>query len=99
MNYSINDGNAYETAESLDEAAGIIEDWYDFLLDQGQINVLPAPDLDASSVDALQASIDRWENEIAEKLGKKPWSGHGTYYVSAASEAGFQLTVEVEENA
>ena len=55
---------------------------------------MPDPDLDASSLDALQGSIEQWESRIAEATGHQAFQGHGNYYVSAAAKMGLRLTVE-----
>lgn len=92
--YRITDGNAQESADSLDEAESIVEDWYDYLVSDEEINEVPTPDLDASSVDALNDSIRTWEQAIAQAMGKKDFAGHGNYLVTAADEAGLDLRVE-----
>lgn len=97
--YKITDGNATETAATLTEAADIAAEWYGFLADDGKVETVPDADLDASTLDALNASIGRWEARIAEAAGKKDFAGHGSYYVSAAARMGLRLAVreEVEE--
>ena len=91
--YKISDGNATETASTLHEAASIAEDWYDYMVDEGRIPDACNPDLDDSSLDALNKSIRAWENRIAEACGKKSWAGHGNYYVSAGDSMGLNLSV------
>lgn len=91
--YRITDGNATETATSLHEAASLCEDWYDYMVDEGRIPDACMPNLDDSSLDALNKSIQAWEQRIAAALGKKDWYGHGNYHVSAASAAGLNLQV------
>lgn len=93
--YEISDGNATEYAATLEEAEGILEDWYDYLVDDGKLDELPAPNLDSEDLDALCASVAKWENEIAEAMGKESFAGHGNYYVSAADRAGLSLTIEI----
>lgn len=92
--YRITDGNAHESADSLDEAESMVEDWYDYLVSDEKINEVPTPDLDASSVDALNDSIRSWEQAIAQAMGKKDFAGHGSYLVTAADAAGLNLRVE-----
>ena len=92
--YRITDGNAHESTDSLDEAESIIEDWYDYLVSDEKINEVPTPDLDATSVEALNDSIRTWEQAIAQAMGKKDFAGHGNYLVTAADEAGLNLRVE-----
>lgn len=92
--YRISDGNATEYSASLEDAESIVEDWYDYLANDGKLDSVPSPDLDSSSLDALNASIGRWEEQIAEACGRKAFAGHGNYYVSAASEMGLRLNVE-----
>lgn len=95
----ISDGNAIETAATLSDAADICEGWYGYLVDQGRIQYTCHPDLDDSSLGALNASIRQWENRIAEECGKTSWAGHGSYYVSAGDSMGLQLRVsEVNED-
>jgi hypothetical protein len=91
--YSVTDGNAHESADSLDKAESIVEDWYDYLVGE-EINEVPTPDLDASSVEALNDSIRTWEQAIAQAMGKKEFAGHGNYLVTAAEVAGLNLRVE-----
>lgn len=82
-----------EYASDLEELAGIIEDWYDHLdLDQ-----MPAPDLDYSSLDALIKSTKEWENQIAEVMGAKEFAGHGSYHVSSADSIGLSLTIGLRD--
>ena len=57
---------------------------------------MPAANLDASSIENLNTSIREWEQRIAQAMGKKDFAGHGTYLVSAADEAGLNLTVTRE---
>lgn len=92
--YSITDGNAKEDADTLDEAENLCEDWYDYLRSDGKIDEVPAPSLDASSVDSLNTSIRSWEQEIAAKMGGKDFAGHGNYHVTAADQMGLNLRVE-----
>ena len=91
----ITDGNAIERADDLAEAESIVEDWYDFLTDE-KLDEVPAANLDASSIENLNTSIREWEQRIAQAMGKKDFAGHGTYLVSAADEAGLNLTVTRE---
>lgn len=95
--YEISDGNATEYAATLSEASSIAEDWYDFLTEQADLDELPAPNLNENDLDDLNASIRRWENEIAEAMGKESFSGHGNYHVSAADRAGLNLTVSIRD--
>jgi hypothetical protein len=92
--YRITDGNAHESADSLDEAKNMVEDWYDYLVSDEKINEVPTLDLNASSVDALNDSIRTWEQAIAQAMGKKDFAGHDNYLVTAADEAGLNLRVE-----
>jgi hypothetical protein len=95
-NYRISDGNAVEYAADLSDAAEIAAGWYNYLADRG--HDVGCPDLDSSSLDALNKSIRRWENQIAEAAGRKAFAGHGSYHVSAADAMGLRLRVETEEN-
>lgn len=92
--YRITDGNASETADTLDEAESMVEDWYDYLVSDEKSNEVPTPELDATSVEALNDSIRTWEQAIAQAMGKKDFAGHGNYLVTAADEAGLNLRVE-----
>lgn len=96
--YRISDGNATETAATLSDAAGICEDWYDYMVDEGCIPDACNPDLDDSSLDALNKSIRAWQNRIAEACGNEAWAGHGSYYVSAGDRMGLNLSVREVEN-
>lgn len=91
--YKITDGNAIETAATLTEAADIAAEWYGFLADDGKVETVPDADLDASTLDTLNASIGRWEKRIAEAAGEEAVAGHGNYYVSAADRMGLRLVV------
>lgn len=86
-----------ERASTLEELAGIIEDWYDHLLDDGKLEVMPDPGLDSSSLGALESSTRDWENRIAEAMGYTEFAGRGSYRVSAASEAGLYLTIGLRD--
>lgn len=95
--YIITDGAAIERASTLEEAASIAEDWYDYLIEAGTIADACSPDLDASSVESLNDSIGKWQQRIAEAAGEKDFSGHGNYYVTAADRMGLNLTVTAEK--
>lgn len=99
MTYIISDGNARETASTLDAAIGIVEDWYDFMGDDEryedvEVPTFPALASEINSVSELNAAIGEWERAIAEACGHKAFHGHGNYSVSAASEMGLRLRVE-----
>ena len=94
--YRISDGNAIQTAATLSDAAGICEDWYDYMVDDGRIPDACCSDLDDSSLKALNTSIRAWENRIAEACGEKSFAGHGSYYVSAGDSMGLNLSVSEE---
>jgi len=94
--YTLMDGGGVkEYADTLEEAAEIAADWFGHLADDGW--EIPDPDLDASSLDALNKSISAWIGAIAEANGYESFSGHGRYHVSAASRAGISLDVEEAE--
>ena len=95
--YEISDGMVTEYASTLEEAAQIAEDWYGFLADDGKVEELPDADLEPKGLAELQASIDAWQERIAESMGAESWAGHGNYYVSAADRAGLNLAVRVRE--
>ncbi len=82
-----------EYASDLGELAAIIEDWYDHL----ELDDMPAPDIDWSSLDALVKSTKEWENQIAEVMGAKEFAGHGSYHVSAADSIGLSLTIGLRD--
>lgn len=82
-----------EYASDLEELAGIIEDWYDHL----DIDQMPAPDLDYSSLDSLVSTTKEWENRIAEVMGAKEFAGHGSYHVSAADSIGLSLAIRLRD--
>lgn len=84
--YQLRDsGGVTESADTLEDAAEIAAEWYE--------TSVPA-DLDASSIESLQASIAAWENRVAESDGHHAVAGHGSYYVSPSSAAGMNLRVE-----
>ena len=95
--YEISDGNATEYASTLAEAESTIEDWYDYLVNDGKLNNLPSPELDVHNLDTLQTSIREWEERIAEVLGSEAWAGHDNYYVSAADRAGLRLRISIRD--
>lgn len=95
--YELTDGAATEYFSSLEEAASAAEEWYDYLVDDGKIDSVPVYDLDSSDIDKLNSSIGSWEEKIAEAMEHKSVAGHGNYYVSAASEAGFRLKAYIRE--
>lgn len=95
--YEISGSGGREYAETLGQAAEICEDWYDFLVEEKRLEEVPAPDLDHSSLESLLRSIGKWEQQIAEALGAENFSGHGSYFVSAADRAGLDLTVAIRE--
>lgn len=95
--YRITDGNATEYAADLSEAESIIEDWYDYLVDDGKLDEIPSPGLDASDLSALSQSVRAWENRIAEAMGEQDFAGHGNYFVAAADRAGLNLRIEIRE--
>lgn len=91
----ISDGNAMERAGNLDEAESIVSEWYEFLTEE-KLEVVPAPNLDASSIEALNDSIRNWEQEIARAMGAQDFAGHGHYFVRASDSCGLNLTVTRE---
>lgn len=96
--YRISDGMATEYADSIEEAVSLIEDWYGYLLDDGKLDELPESNLDAiTDLDQLRKAVRDWEDRIAEGMGKTDFAGHGNYYVRAADQAGFNLSIEIRE--
>lgn len=86
-----------EGAQTLEQAAKICAEWYPSAMEDQTPEikaVLADHRLDSSSVDALNASIAAWENRIAEAYGKKDFSGHGNYFVSARDAMGLDLVVK-----
>ncbi len=95
--YRISDGNAKEYAATLEEVVSIVEDWYDYLVDEGKVESIPAADLPTDDLDSLTEAVRKWENEIAEAMGAESFAGHGRYFVSAADRAGLSLTIEIRD--
>lgn len=109
--YIVSDGNASETAEGLDDAISIVEDWYDYMIDDCEQDD-DRPRIcaavywfaegdggscnDIADMDALNARINEWEERIAIACGHEAWHGHGTYSVAARCEMGLNLTVTEE---
>lgn len=95
--YIISDGNATEETENWSDIIEIAENWYSYLRDQsdfqgdvwGYYSGIPE-----GNVDELNAAISVFENDLAEEMGINVFHGHGNYSVSAACQAGFNLTVE-----
>ena len=100
--YVITDGNAIERADTLAEAAAIVDDWYGYILDQeGNTSdelrdAVHSADIDSASIESIERSIRKWEARIAKAMGHKDWYGHGNYHVTAASEAGLNLRITLE---
>lgn len=69
--YLITDGAITQTASTLTDAAEICERWYDSMQANGKMPSVPPPDLDASSLAALNASIGAWEQGIFQQSGMK----------------------------
>ena len=110
LGYKISDGNATENADDFSEAVEIIAEWYEDLDSWADGNydsdkheaIREAIDSvdqpDAGGLDELENYAGSVCTAIAEKLGGKDFYGHGNYAVSAASQAGINLTVtEIEE--
>ena len=93
--YIVSDGAEMRRCTSLQDAAGMAAGWYGYLSEEID-EVIPGPDLDASSLEALNESIGRWEEAIAEHLGYTATYGNGG--ASAASHMGLNLSVEIEED-
>jgi hypothetical protein len=69
--FIITDGGVTQTASTLTDAAEICERWYDSMQANGKMPSVPPPDLDSSSLSALNASIAAWELGISQQSGKK----------------------------
>lgn len=69
--FIITDDGVTQTASTLTDATEICERWYDSMQANGEMTSVPPPDLDASSLDALNASIAAWDMEISQQCGKK----------------------------
>ena len=102
MTYTLSDGGSVsETYDSLDDAIAAAADWYDYMVDEDRIAAADMPHLDTTDIHCvvgLNEAITAWEEKIAEALGSKSWAGHGSYYVSAASEAGLCLSAESDDS-
>jgi len=96
--YEIRDNVTSETAETWDELVRKAENWMDHIMDgwppEKEFPTADYSDISEGDIKALQTAIDAFLETLAEGLGHKSWAGHGTYYVSAASEAGLRLEVE-----
>ena len=75
--YSIEDGNAYETCSTMDEAISIVESWYDWMeYDDPDTEGVEVPYFRGilsgecgegePTVYGLQCAIDEWIREIVE---------------------------------
>lgn len=100
--YSVNDGNAYESADSWAELVEQLQEWFDFLVvvpaDAPEalaeaVHSLDLAKIAAGDLEGLQGALNEWQERIAEAMGYRSWAGHGNYYVSAAAAAGLSLTV------
>lgn len=95
--YNLTDGNAHASHDTLADAASSAEDWYGFLLDDGDASdelreAVDSADFgDVETVDALNERIGEWEDRIAAACSKKDFHGHGRYQVSAADQMGLAL--------
>lgn len=104
MAIALRDSNTSEIHEDLAAALASAAEWYDYLWDDPQIaarlsdrGVEALPPLDqepVDSVEALNARLDDWKEQIAEAAGYKTWHGHGNYAVNAACEMGLTLCAE-----
>lgn len=95
--YTVTDGNAYESADSLTAAAELVAEWYDHMTEDYEIPAFNSDAEEIKDIDHLHRLIRTWENAIAEANGHKAFHGHGNYSVSAASEMGLQLRVREDE--
>ena len=103
--YTLTDGSATESHDSLADARSAAEDWYGYMIDQdddiseAQREAIHSADFDdCDDVDALNAAIGEWEQRIAEACGKKDFHGHGNYSVRAADAMGLSLVCRVEHH-
>ena len=96
IRYVISDNNARETADTIQQAVDIIEEWYDWV-DGAPAFPSDTCEEEITTIDQLREFISRWHDQIAELQGFQNFSGHGNYCVSAADQAGLSLTVEVEQ--
>jgi len=69
--FIITDGKSTETASTLTDATEICERWCDSLQAKDQLTAAPPPDLNGSSLTALNASIATWVLGITRQSGKK----------------------------
>lgn len=90
--YVVSDNNARETADTIQQALSIVEEWYDWLDGAPEF----PSDEEITTLDQLCDAINQWHDRIAEFQGHSDFAGHGNYSVSAADQAGLSLTVEAE---
>jgi len=102
MTYTLNDGNTYNTYNTLADACSAAEDWYDYMLENDNVSdelreAIQGADFGGcETVAGLNAAIGEWEQRIATAAGHKDFYGHGTYSVSAALEMGLDLVCREE---
>ena len=90
--YAISDGNATHITNDFCLAIELAEGWYDYLDCERPISDFS----EAETVEELNQKISAYENGLAEFFGGSTFQGHGNYSVSAASQAGYNLSVSVE---
>lgn len=105
--YTVRDANSSDSGLTYDEAIDRIAEWYedcDQWADGTRDDVLHAAIADAiAGVDcpaaggglaALEDYVGGIRQAVAEACGSEAWAGHGNYYVSAADQGGYDLSVE-----
>ena len=98
--YSIDDGNAYETCSTMDEAVSIVSEWYDWMVyDDPETEGVEVPDFreilsdecgeGEPTVYGLQCAVNEWIRQIVDS--KPEAFPHGVY--------GLHLSVsDIDEN-
>lgn len=96
--WRISDENATEIYEDWGELISAAENWYNYMLEDGSLEVIIYmayfSEIPEGHVETLNEAIRTWEEKIALAEGFKDFAGHGGYAVTAASEMGLNLTVE-----
>jgi hypothetical protein len=95
VRYIVSDNNARETADTIQEAVDIVEEWYHWV---DGAPAFPSDNVEEeiTTIDQLREFIDRWQQQIAELQGFDAVSGHGNYNVSPADRMGLCLKVTAE---
>lgn len=92
--------------QTLEEAIETASFWYDYLDDRlyqerEDYDSTHRPQLNQEGVETVESLLDAistWESQLAEFCGHEDVAGHGSYFVSATSAGGFDLSITEHDN-